>query len=78
MQTSLKLNASASSFSAASPQRRSGGRIRAIEMGNDFLLPYIKRSEVKDKLEPEINAIRKTELTIPWDNIKKWKAQFHS
>ncbi len=31
MQTSLKLNASASSFSAASPQGRSGGKIRSLQ-----------------------------------------------
>lgn len=50
---------------------------RAVEIGKDFSVPYIKRNEIKEKLITEINANRKTCIQIPIDNIQKWKAQFN-
>lgn len=51
---------------------------RAAEMGRDCSLPVIAREEVSEKLAQAINAKRETVLTIPWDNIARWKDQFRT
>ena len=45
-------------------------------MGRDCSLPVIPGREVPEKLTQAINAKRETALTIPWDNITRWKDQF--
>ena len=50
---------------------------RAAEMGKDVGLPVIPRGELAGKLSAAIRRERETVLNIPWDNIDRWKAQFH-
>ena len=51
---------------------------RAVEIGKDFSVPYIERSEITERLLSEIHANRETKIRIPLDNIQAWKAQFKS
>ena len=48
---------------------------RATEMGKDFNLPTISIDNLGE-LEKFINSNFETKLTIPFDNINKWKKQF--
>ena len=50
---------------------------RAAEMKKDFDLPVIARRELVKKLSDAIRCSRETVLNIPWENIDRWKAQFH-
>ena len=49
---------------------------RAEEMGRDFNLPILKRSEIYNQLESIINGDLKTDISIPEENIRIWKDQF--
>ena len=49
---------------------------RAVEMGRDFNLPVIRRSLIEEKLPSMIQSEWSTNIVIPEENIKKWKAQF--
>lgn len=49
---------------------------RAIEMGRDFSLPILLRSELEVKLEEIINNDLNINIKIPLENIKLWKSQF--
>lgn len=48
---------------------------RAIELAKDFNLPLIKREEINCLLD-RINSSFKTMISLPIDNINKWKNQF--
>ncbi len=48
---------------------------RAREKKKDFNIPCIERSNIEE-LDYLINSNFKTEINIPTENIKKWKAQF--
>lgn len=48
---------------------------RALEMQKDFCLPVVLRGE-HEELENMIIAPFETALTLPWDNLVKWKRQF--
>lgn len=50
---------------------------RAIEMGEDFCLPVVRRSD-KKAIERKIESEFKFESDIPKENIREWKAQFES
>ena len=50
---------------------------RAIEMGKDFHLPVIRRSEVSDQLKKWINAEWETQINVPFDAIAQWKDSFN-
>ena len=49
---------------------------RAVKIANDTNLPVIRREEIKTKLTSFIERDFATEIRIPIDSIKKWKAQF--
>lgn len=49
---------------------------RAIEIGKDTALPVIQREDLMEKLESTIYSTERTEVILPWDNIKRWKEQF--
>ena len=49
---------------------------RAKEMAHDFNIPVIDESNIAN-LEKWINEPYKLNLNIPFDNIKRWKEQFH-
>ncbi|MCD7820085.1 MAG: polysaccharide pyruvyl transferase family protein [Lachnospiraceae bacterium] len=49
---------------------------RALEISKDTGLPIIKRNELNDRLEYMITNDRKTKITLPNENIMKWKNQF--
>ncbi|MGB7275494.1 MAG: TylF/MycF/NovP-related O-methyltransferase, partial [Geitlerinemataceae cyanobacterium] len=49
---------------------------RAIEMGKDFNLPIVNRSEIATKLEERIRGTWKTEVRIDREAIETWKSQF--
>ena len=49
---------------------------RAIEMGQDFNLPVIRREESDQKLEALINGSWKTDVCLPVEKIAQWKQQF--
>ena len=51
---------------------------RAKEISKDTKLPVIGREEVRENLESMINGKWQTEIVLPIDNIKQWKAQFIS
>lgn len=51
---------------------------RAVEISRDTGLPVIKRENVKQELEHMICDGWKTEITLPFENIEKWKKQFKS
>jgi len=48
---------------------------RAVELARDFNLPVIKREEIK-RLSDRINSIFKTIVSLPVENIEKWRNQF--
>lgn len=49
---------------------------RAIEMGRDFNLPVIKRSEAEEKLVKMISTQWNLTVNLPLDKIDAWKNQF--
>lgn len=49
---------------------------RAIEMGRDFHLPVIKRTEIRDSLLEWIYGEWETSIELPLDEISAWKQQF--
>ena len=49
---------------------------RATEMGKDFNLPVIQRTQVEEKLQIMIQSTWRTKISIPKENIQKWKMQF--
>lgn len=49
---------------------------RAIEMGKDFNLPVIKRTELSAQLSERINSEWNTMVNVPFDAIEEWKRQF--
>lgn len=49
---------------------------RATEMGKDFNLPVIQRTQVEEKLQIMIQSTWRTKISIPKENIRKWKMQF--
>lgn len=49
---------------------------RAIEMGKDFHLPVLMRSDVGRQLVPMINDELSTDIQLPMENIQTWKNQF--
>lgn len=49
---------------------------RATEMGRDFALPVILRSQTVERLAEMIQSAWPTKVIIPEENIQKWKAQF--
>lgn len=49
---------------------------RAIEMGKDFNLPVIKRTELSAQLPKRINSEWDTIVNLPFDAIEQWKKQF--
>lgn len=49
---------------------------RAIEMGRDFNLPVIKRSDIHSKLAGLITSEWETSITLPFNAIYQWKMQF--
>lgn len=49
---------------------------RATEMSIDFKLPVIAASDIK-MLDNKINSSYNLSLSIPWDNITRWKEQFN-
>ena len=48
---------------------------RSLEMQKDYNLPVIDQNNL-DSLDSLINSSMEIKLNIPFDNIKKWKAQF--
>lgn len=48
---------------------------RAIEMGRDFNLPAIQRSEICNRLSEMIAEEWATNIMLPLDSIQQWKAQ---
>ncbi len=50
---------------------------RAVEIARDTKLPTVKRDDVEG-MKRWISATTPVNLTLPWDNIKSWKAQFSS
>ena len=48
---------------------------RAIEIGNDTGLPVLNQDEI-DKLESRINSDDMIKISIPQENIERWKSQF--
>ena len=48
---------------------------RALEKNKSFGLPILKREEINE-LDTIINNTILTEINIPIENIRKWKAQF--
>ena len=48
---------------------------RALEMGKDFNIPVLKRLEL-DELHKLIQADLEVDISIPLENINKWKSQF--
>lgn len=49
---------------------------RAIEMARDFQLPMIERSPDTEPLENWIGDSMPVRITLPLENIQKWKQQF--
>lgn len=49
---------------------------RAAEMGRDFHLPVIQRSNIRDELPERIASTWATNIVLPSDAIHQWKAQF--
>ncbi len=49
---------------------------RAVEIAKDTRLPICERSAIKSSLEDMICLGFETRITIPKDNIEKWKRQF--
>lgn len=49
---------------------------RAAEMGRDFHLPVIQRSNICGKLPERIASTWATNIVLPSDAIHQWKAQF--
>ena len=50
---------------------------RAIEMANDFCLPVLNQHNLSE-LTTLINKDYSLDLTIPFENINQWRAQFTS
>ena len=50
---------------------------RSVEMGEDFSLPVVRRSDT-EAIERKIDTKFELELEIPRKNIREWKAQFKS
>lgn len=50
---------------------------RAVEMGEDFCLPVVRRSDT-EAIERKIDTGFELELELPRKKIQKWKAQFES
>ena len=50
---------------------------RATEMGADFNIPVISRSEI-DKIDTMLNSSWETAIKLPYENIDNWKKQFSS
>lgn len=48
---------------------------RAVEIARDTGLPTVKRDDVAG-IKNWIESTTSIKLTLPWDNIKAWKAQF--
>ena len=48
---------------------------RAVEIARDTGLPTVKRDDVAG-IKSWIESTTSIKLTLPWDNIKAWKAQF--
>jgi polysaccharide pyruvyl transferase WcaK-like protein len=48
---------------------------RATEMGKDFGLPVIPRTETA-ALADVIGTSRETNIQLPWEAIRQWKSQF--
>jgi hypothetical protein len=48
---------------------------RATEIGKSTLLPVIPRDDL-EAIERWIDHPRPTRITMPWDEIDRWKAQF--
>ena len=51
---------------------------RAIEISRDTNLPVIERKNVKSQLENYLLQPRETRITLPYENIENWKAQFYN
>ena len=49
---------------------------RAIEMGKDFKLPVLERTNIELYLREQINSSDSIVLELPWDKIEEWKGQF--
>lgn len=49
---------------------------RAAEMGRDFNLPVIQRSDVRNQLPELIAQERTTSVVLPFNTIQQWKTQF--
>lgn len=49
---------------------------RAIEIGKDTKLPVLTRDEVTNKLEGMISSSWDTVISMPFENIERWKKQF--
>ena len=49
---------------------------RAESIAKDTGLPIILRNEISEKLNDKINTSFKTEISLPWENIDRWKNQF--
>ena len=49
---------------------------RATEMGRDFHLPVIQRAQIQEQLLPEIQSTLPVNISIPEENIQRWKKQF--
>lgn len=49
---------------------------RARQIGIDTGFPTMERTELKEKLRTWINTPTNYQITLPWENIQKWKEQF--
>lgn len=49
---------------------------RAAEMGQDFNLPVIQRSDIRTQLSEMITTKWETNIVLPLDAIHQWKTQF--
>lgn len=49
---------------------------RAIEMGQDFDLPVLRREVPEETLRERINGQWNTAINLPWEQIARWKGQF--
>ena len=49
---------------------------RALEIGKDTGLPVIQRETIKEQLEEWIYEEQPVQISLPWENINRWKQQF--
>lgn len=50
---------------------------RATEISNDTGLLVLNRDDVATRLDEIINTNLNYSINLPWENISKWKSQFH-